>query len=134
LDKKLLVKGDRDLLTQLLQNLIDNAIKYNLPEGSPHRRLSIVGRRQVSSVKITVVNASRDIPPEERDRLFDRFYRGDLSRNRKREGFGLGLSLSREIARSHRGDLWLDQTPKGETGFTLTLPASVTSKRKVNIP
>jgi two-component system, OmpR family, heavy metal sensor histidine kinase CusS len=122
LDTDLQVKGDRDLLTQVLQNLIDNAIKYNLPEGSAERSLSIVGRRQFSTVQVTVVNASRDILPEECDRIFDRFYRGDLSRNRKYEGFGLGLSLAREIARAHKGELRLDKTLKGKTSFTLTLP------------
>ena len=71
------MKGDRDLLTQLLQNLIDNAIKYNLPEGSPHRRLVDRGAAAGEQrKKLRLVNASRDIPPEERDRLFDRFYRG----------------------------------------------------------
>ncbi|MGI8934177.1 MAG: ATP-binding protein, partial [Phormidesmis sp.] len=86
------------------------------------RWLSIVGRKQGNSVQVTVANASRDIPVEERDRLFDRFYRGDLSRNRKREGFGLGLSLAREIARAHKGELRLNSTPKGQTAFTLSLP------------
>ena len=122
LENSLQVKGDRDLLTQILQNLIDNAIKYNLPEGSEKRWVSIVGRQQKSIVQVTVTNASQDIPQEECDRLFDRFYRGDLSRNRKREGFGLGLSLSREIARAHKGNLQLDTTPEGQTAFTLTLP------------
>jgi two-component system, OmpR family, heavy metal sensor histidine kinase CusS len=110
------------LLTQVLQNLIDNAIKYNLPEGTSDRWLSIVGRKQGSSIQVTVANASLGIALEARDRIFDRFYRGDASRNRKREGFGLGLSLSREIARAHRGELSLDETPKGQTAFTLTLP------------
>lgn len=118
------VKGDRDLLTQVLQNLIDNAVKYNLPLGSAGQWLSVTGRRRGHVVQVTVANASRDIPLEERDRIFDRFYRGDFSRNRKREGFGLGLSLSREIARAHRGELLLDTTPKGETAFTLTLPVA----------
>ena len=122
LDKRLVVKGDHDLLTQVIQNLIDNAIKYNLPDNSPNRWISITGREQVSSVQITVANASKGIAKEESDRIFDRFYRGDVSRNRKREGFGLGLSLSREIARAHKGDLKLDMTPKGETAFTLILP------------
>ncbi|MEL6814755.1 MAG: ATP-binding protein [Cyanobacteria bacterium J06598_3] len=117
------VKGDRDLLTQVLQNMIDNAIKYNLPEGSAERWLSVVGKRSRKQVLVTVANASREIPEDERDRIFDRFYRGDLSRNRKREGFGLGLSLSREIARAHGGDLVLDKAVKGQTAFTLTLPA-----------
>lgn len=119
---ELKIRGDRDLLTQVLQNLIDNAIKYNLPEGKAVRWLSIVGRQQGKQVQVTVANASRDIPLEERDRLFDRFYRGDLSRNRKREGFGLGLSLAREIARAHKGELRLNSTPKGQTAFTLSLP------------
>lgn len=122
LAQALWVKGDRDLLTQVLQNLIDNAVKYNLPLGNAGQWLSVTGRRKGSVVQVTVANASRDIPLEERDRIFDRFYRGDLSRNRKREGFGLGLSLSREIARAHRGELLLDVTPTGETAFTLTLP------------
>ena len=122
LDEYLCVRGDRDLLTQVLQNLIDNAIKYNLPTGSAEQWLSVTGRRERNTVQVTVANASRGISVEDRDRIFDRFYRGDLSRNRKREGFGLGLSLSREIARAHRGELLLDETPKGETAFTLTLP------------
>ncbi|MEO0768375.1 MAG: ATP-binding protein, partial [Cyanobacteria bacterium J06649_4] len=123
MDADLIVKGDRDLLTQVLQNLIDNAIKHNLPETSARRWLKVEGRRQGKTVAITVANASQSIPEEERDRIFDRFYRGDVSRNRKREGFGLGLSLSREIARAHRGDLRLEKTPRGETAFTFTLPA-----------
>jgi len=122
LGKDLAVKGDRDLLTQVIQNLIDNAVKYNLPEGMAERWISIDGRRTGGSVLVTVANASRDIAKDESDRIFDRFYRGDISRNRKREGFGLGLSLSREIARAHRGELALDATAQGETAFTLSLP------------
>ncbi|MEO1620623.1 MAG: ATP-binding protein [Cyanobacteria bacterium J06632_3] len=131
MDKDLIVKGDRDLLTQVLQNLIDNGIKHNLSESTSepasesasNRWLSIVGRRTLQTVTLTVANASQGIPEEERDRIFDRFYRGDVSRNRKREGFGLGLSLSREIARAHRGDLTLEPAEPGETAFTVTLPA-----------
>ena len=124
MDEGLVVKGDRDLLTQVIQNLIDNAIKYNLPEGSPERWMAITGRKQAGSVQVTVANASKGIAQADRDRIFDRFYRGDASRNRKREGFGLGLSLSREIARAHKGDLKLDSPPKAETAFTLVLPAA----------
>lgn len=123
LGDQLNVKGDRDLLTQVLQNLIDNAIKYNLPADSGQQWLSVTGKATRKEIKITVANASGQIPAEERDRIFDRFYRGDLSRNRKREGFGLGLSLSREIVRAHRGRLVLDKTEGEQTAFTLTLPA-----------
>ncbi|MFN6485615.1 MULTISPECIES: ATP-binding protein [unclassified Nostoc] len=112
------VKGDRDLLIQVLQNLFSNAIKYNLPNGW----IRIRTHQTPTTLQITIVNASKDIPLSERNRIFDRFYRGDPSRNRKIEGIGLGLSLAREIARAHRGDLTLDLTSAGQTAFTLTLP------------
>jgi two-component system, OmpR family, heavy metal sensor histidine kinase CusS len=116
------VRGDRDLLTQILQNLISNAIKYNLPQGW----INIRAHRQDKTVQVTITNASKSLPIGDRDRIFDRFYRGDLARNRKVEGVGLGLSLSREIARAHRGDLGLDWTPADQTAFTLILPHTST--------
>jgi signal transduction histidine kinase len=115
---RLQIWGDRDLLMQVLQNLVSNAIKYNLPQGW----IQIQGEQQEDVVKVTVTNSSNLIPVNERDRIFDRFYRGDPSRNRKVEGVGLGLSLSREIARAHQGELTLDRTSDQQTAFTLTLP------------
>ncbi|MBD1905701.1 ATP-binding protein [Funiculus sociatus GB2-A5] len=115
------VQGDRDLLVQVLQNLISNAIKYNLPNGW----IRIDARRQGATVLITISNCSKEIPTGDRDRIFDRFHRGDPARTRKVEGIGLGLSLAREIARSHGGDLTLDPTLSGQTAFTLTLPVGL---------
>lgn len=115
---ELRVQGDRDLLIQVLQNLLSNAIKYNLVNGW----IQIQARQVQSNAFVTITNASRDIPNDERLRIFDRFYRSDPARTRQVEGIGLGLSLAREIARSHRGDLTLDSTPSGQTAFTLTLP------------
>jgi len=111
------VWGDRDLLAQVLQNLIGNAIKYNLPDGW----IKIQAWQQEAMVRVTVTNSSEDIPECDRDRLFDRFYRGDPARTRQIEGVGLGLSLSREIAKAHHGELTLDRTPMGQTAFTLML-------------
>lgn len=121
-DADLRVWGDLDLLSQLLQNLISNAIKYNLPQGWIHIDGKQDSNQNSHLVSITITNASHSILAVDRDRIFDRFYRGDPARTRKVEGIGLGLSLSREIARAHRGDLTLDQTPPGQTAFTLTLP------------
>ncbi len=95
-----------------------NAIKYNLANGW----IKIRTNQTPTTLHVTIANASQDIPVNECDRIFDRFYRGDPSRNRKVEGIGLGLSLAREIARAHGGDLTLDLTPFGQTAFTLTLP------------
>ncbi|HEY9630384.1 MAG TPA: ATP-binding protein [Coleofasciculaceae cyanobacterium] len=122
------VWGDRDLLTQVLQNLVSNAIKYNLPNGwiriqTQQRQMQqpMQSAGQVA-VQVTITNASKTLADSDRHRIFDRFYRGDPARTRKVEGIGLGLSLSREIARAHNGDLLLDLTPEGQTALTLTLP------------
>jgi heavy metal sensor kinase len=115
---KLRCAVDLDLLLQVLRNLIDNAIKYNLPPGW----IKIHAGFTRNAVTITVSNRSNDIPLEHRQQIFDRFYRGDPARTRRIEGVGIGLSLSREIARAHGGDLTLDHTPSGNTSFTLTLP------------
>ncbi|MBD2451905.1 HAMP domain-containing protein [Nostoc sp. FACHB-152] len=112
------VQGDRDLLMQVLQNLLSNAIKYNLADGW----IKIEAQKLPTNIQITIANASKDIPASDRHRLFDRFYRGDPARNRQVEGIGLGLSLAREIARAHRGDLTLNAISDGQTAFTLTLP------------
>jgi two-component system, OmpR family, heavy metal sensor histidine kinase CusS len=113
------VQADQALLIQILQNLISNATKYNLSPGW----VRIESGRRQQTVFVTVSNASRDIPVSERSQIFDRFHRGDPARNRHVEGLGLGLSLSREIAYAHGGDLTLDPTAAGQTAFTLTLPA-----------
>ncbi|MDF0552761.1 ATP-binding protein [Kamptonema sp. UHCC 0994] len=111
------VKGDRDLLIQVLQNLITNAVKYNLPSGW----VRIEAKLKELMVSVTVTNSSHDIPVSDRERIFNRFHRGDSAHNRHIEGLGLGLSLSREIARAHGGELILDSTPIGQTAFTLRL-------------
>ncbi len=110
------VQGDRDLLIQVLQNLISNAIKYNLPNGW----IRIEGRRQGVNISITISNCSKEIPIS--DRIFDRFYRGDPARTRQVEGIGLGLSIAREIALAHGGNLTLEPTLPQQTAFTLILP------------
>lgn len=122
---KLHVEGDRDLLVQVLQNLVGNAIKYNLPNGW----IRIEAYARGVCVVVTVSNSSKDIPASERERIFDRFYRGDPAHSSTVEGTGLGLSLAREIARAHNGNLTLDPTSGGQTVFTLTLPIRMAELR-----
>lgn len=113
------VAADGDLLRQVIQNLISNAIKYNHPQGTIRFAL----RRADDKVRFTISNTGPEIPPEDREKVFERFYRGDKARNRKVDGTGLGLSLAREIARAHRGDLVLENAAGNLTAFTLILPA-----------
>ena len=117
------ILGDRELLTQVLQNLINNAIKYNFPnDHAANGWIQIHTKIKNNSLFVTISNSSQDISVSDRDRLFDRFHRADPARNRGVEGFGLGLSLSREIARAHNGNLQLDSLTLGSTSFTLSLP------------
>jgi two-component system, OmpR family, heavy metal sensor histidine kinase CusS len=119
IDPNLYIKGDRDLLVQVLQNLVGNAIKYNVPKGWLKLQANCQGKRIV----VKIVNSSKDIPVSEADRIFERFHRGDSTQTHKVEGSGLGLSLAREIARTHGGDIQLNAAVLGQTGFTLSLPA-----------
>ncbi|MBE9159275.1 HAMP domain-containing protein [Nodosilinea sp. LEGE 06152] len=114
------VMGDRDLLGQVVQNLITNAAKYNRPQGW----VRVAVNRTNSRVQLTLTNATTPLTAAEASRLFDRFYRGEPSRARQTEGLGLGLSLAREIARAHGGDLVLTPSPAGEARFELHLPLS----------
>ncbi len=71
---------------------------------------------------ITITNTCKPILPSDQERIFEWFHRGELARTRKVEGTGLGLSLSRKIARAHRGELALGSAPSGQFAFTLSLP------------
>jgi two-component system, OmpR family, heavy metal sensor histidine kinase CusS len=112
------VNGDGLLLRQLLNNLVSNAVRYCKPGGW----INIAGHRRQSAFEVTFANSADPIPPESRARLFDRFYRLDPARNRQSEGSGLGLSLAREIARAHGGDLTLEPSPADAVKLKLLLP------------
>jgi len=112
------VQADPDLLRQVLQNLISNAVKYNRAGGT----VACTLRREGGQARLSVANTTPPDTAIERERLFDRFYRGDAAHNRKVDGTGLGLSLAREISRAHGGDLTLEASRDGWIGFRLTLP------------
>lgn len=114
----IIVPVDPGLLRQAIGNLISNAVKYN-QDGGLVRLLLEAGHQ---SVRVTVSNTGPGIPAGERDRIFDRFYRANNALSRQVEGAGLGLSLAREIARAHGGDLSLDLTGDSLTSFVLVLP------------
>jgi two-component system, OmpR family, heavy metal sensor histidine kinase CusS len=117
-EPNLKIEADPDLLRQVLQNLVTNAVKYNLPGGW----IEITAQGGQNEVVITVTNQSEDLEEEVRDRLFERFYRADLAHTRQTQGGGLGLSLAREIVRSHQGELRLAAAQPGEMGIILVLP------------
>ncbi len=110
--------GDRDRLRQLFLNLVDNAIKYT-PEGGT---VTLAARRQNGTALFQVQDTGIGIPPEEIEKIFDRFYRVDKARSRERGGTGLGLSIAKWIAELHRGTITVtSEVNKGST-FTVSLP------------
>jgi signal transduction histidine kinase len=111
------IEADEILLRQILVNLISNALKYNIKNGW----VKVSATQSNERVYVHVSNASDGIPLEARDKLFERFYRVDSARNRKVDGAGLGLSLSREIARAHGGDLKLINSEPANVEFILSL-------------
>ncbi|MCW6506532.1 HAMP domain-containing histidine kinase [Hyphomicrobiales bacterium BP6-180914] len=120
------VRGSRELLSQALANLVDNALKYGLPEshsgpGEQERgSIAVTARREGRDVTISVADHGPGIAEIDRARVFDRFVR--LEGARSRPGSGLGLSLAAAIARLHGGTLEIGDNAPG-LRITLRLPA-----------
>ncbi|MDQ6849512.1 MAG: HAMP domain-containing histidine kinase [Actinomycetota bacterium] len=111
--------GDEDAMRRVVVNLVDNAIRYAATEVS----LNIAdGARAIT---LTVTDDGPGIPPAERERVFDRFYRLEASRSRESGGSGLGLPIVRELVRAHGGTIRLGARPDGKAGLhaVVTLPA-----------
>lgn len=111
------LNGDVRMIQRMLSNLLDNAIKYTHSGGKVDVSLSDNGS---GKILISVSDTGIGISPEELPHIFERFYRGDQSRSTS--GIGLGLSLSRAIARAHGGDITVSSAVDKGSTFTVTLP------------
>jgi heavy metal sensor kinase len=117
-EEDVVIEADAALFRQVIQNLFSNAIKYNREKGMIQCRL----RKQDGQAVLTIMNTLEPGEPVDVAHLFERFYRGDPSRNRKQDGFGLGLSLAREITRAHGGDLTVESLTADTITFRLVCP------------
>lgn len=115
------LKGDRHRLRQLLLNLTENAIKYNVPNGNVEIALAQSG----TIAELTIVNTGPGIPSARLSRVFDRFFRGDESHNSDTEGCGLGLSIAQWIVKAHDGEINIASRPEDLTRVTVSLPCEV---------
>ncbi len=113
------VQGDRNLLKQLLLNLLTNAIKYNHPEGNVRVELE----READEVILRVIDTGKGIPREDLPRVFDRFYRVQDPEGRA-PGTGLGLAIAKRIVESYRGSIQAESTLGSGSVFTVRLPMS----------
>lgn len=114
----LIVYADGDKLQQAIRNLLENALHYT-PEGG---RVRITAVQDDSHAKVSIIDTGSGIQPEEIERLFDRFYRGDRSRNRNSGGSGLGLAIVMQIAELHGGSVNVVSPDGAGAIFTIKLP------------
>jgi signal transduction histidine kinase len=127
---RLSARADRDKAGQILLNLITNAIKFTPPGG----RIEVTGEGDAQRVYLRVHDTGRGIPPEMAESIFDPFVqvRDPLWRDTSRQGVGLGLAISRDLARAMGGDLTMTSRIGEGSTFTLSLPrcAWVSAKRR----
>lgn len=112
------VCGARQLFSEILHNLIDNAIRYNREGGS----VSVSVRGFPDTVSVVVSDSGIGIPPAHQTRVFERFYRVDKSRSRASGGTGLGLSIVKHAVQTLGGTITLESTPGVGSVFTVTFP------------
>ncbi|RKF19970.1 HAMP domain-containing protein [Alginatibacterium sediminis] len=118
IQRDLIAKADSVLFRQLLNNLLVNAVRYSVHE----RGINIQAKQNGSVIEIQISNYCLPLSVDHRRQLFDRFYRGDPAHTQGISGSGLGLSLSREIARAHGGDLILESSNPDVVAMLLVLP------------
>ena len=111
------IRADRERISQVVMNVLSNAIKYT-PDGG---RIVLTAGCTPDRVWLEVADNGIGIPPEDRDRIFERFYRVDKARSRESGGTGLGLSIAQEIVRQHQGSLTLVDRPGPGTTLRLEL-------------
>jgi signal transduction histidine kinase len=111
------IRGDAERLRQVLQNLIDNAVKYS-PVGD---EVEVRARRANGRVLIEVSDHGPGIPLDQQRLIFEKFGRADVAGGSK-PGTGLGLFIARSIAEAHGGTLDVDSRPEAGSTFRLSLP------------
>ncbi len=119
-DRELYVEIDPDKITQVLDNIISNALKYS-PEGG-HITFSVDVNEEEELLYVSVKDEGVGIPRKDVEKIFERFYRVDKARTRRLGGTGLGLAIAKEMVQAHGGDIWADSIEGKGTTITFTLP------------
>ncbi|MGB8001614.1 MAG: cell wall metabolism sensor histidine kinase WalK [Anaerobacillus sp.] len=109
---------DKDKMTQVLDNILSNAIKYSPDGGTITARCWTIGKK----IRISISDEGVGIPKNNLSKIFDRFYRVDKARSRQIGGTGLGLAIAKEIIHAHHGDVWAESKWGQGTTIYFTLP------------
>ncbi len=113
------VRADREKIAIVLNNLLNNAIKFTLPGG----RIQVTARPQTGAVAVSVIDTGIGIPAEELKHIFERFHQVASHLTRREGGMGLGLPIAQGIIELHGGRIWAESVPGEGSRFTFTLPA-----------
>jgi signal transduction histidine kinase len=127
LEPSILVWADRDKITQMLTNLIGNAIKFTPPHG---RVMVSSACNDKDWVRVSVSDTGPGIPANERERIFDKFYQVAEIGGPKPKGTGLGLAISKTLVELHGGKIWVESEPGRGSTFYFTLPAAPSGEAK----
>jgi len=111
---------DAERMAQVLGNLLSNALRYT-PEGGT---ITLCTAAAENGVEIRITDSGLGIEPEELPHVFNRFYRGDKSRQRETGGSGLGLAIAKSIVALHDGRIWVESEPGQGATFVIWLPVS----------
>jgi signal transduction histidine kinase len=114
------IEADIRCIEQVIRNLVENAVKYS-PDGG---EIKISGEAMRDNIVVGVMDAGMGIPPEHREKIFDRFYRVDNVLTRGTSGSGLGLSIVKAHVEAHGGDVWFESKVGKGSHFYFSLPLS----------
>jgi two-component system phosphate regulon sensor histidine kinase PhoR len=120
------VRGDRDELIRVFENLVENALKY----GGGGGRVEIAIAREGTDAVVSVRDYGPGIAPEHVPRLTERFYRVDTAHSREQGGTGLGLAIVKHIVARHRGKLGIESVPGEGSTFSVRLSATLPADHK----
>jgi PAS domain S-box-containing protein len=118
-DDEVLAWADRDKITQVLVNLVGNAVKFTPAQG----KVTLSVEREGQAVRVSVADTGPGIPAGEMDKVFDKFYQVARVNKEKTRGAGLGLAISKALVEMHGGRLWLESEAGSGSVFSFTIPA-----------
>lgn len=121
INKNIMIKGNSDSIKKLFSILMDNAVKYTRNGGS----ISVNLITDKNKAKLIIKNSGDGIPKDKLDKIFERFYRADDSRDRETGGYGLGLSIAKSIVEQHKGKIYASSNLYKDSTFTVELPITL---------
>ena len=122
-DEHIVVHADKDGITQVIYNLLDNAVKF----AGENTCIDIGIYKEANKACVSIKDEGETIPPEDLPYIFDRFHKSDRSRSLDKDGVGLGLSLVKTIINAHDEDIAV-KSENGFTEFVFTLPLAEKKK------